>query len=97
MHSVLATISSSHLTCLVWLEVLSKGIEGKLEGIPYFIAEVSVPNNPLHVQVDVTPLGRVGAKGKAHCVCATLWNAIRIVSFLQEMRVIILIPICTLT
>ena len=67
-------------------KVLPKGIEGELEGIPYLVAEVPISYDPLHIQVDVVPLRRVGTEGKAHGVSATLGNAIRIVSPLQVWR-----------
>ena len=66
-------------------EPFTKGIEGELHGVPDLVAEVSVSNDPLHVQVDVTPLGSVDAQSESHCIRATLRDALRVVGFLCVM------------
>ena len=43
-------------------ETLPKATEGKLGGVPELVAEMAVPQYPVHIQVDITAWGRGGGK-----------------------------------
>lgn len=72
----------THLLAGAWLEVLAQHPQREAEGVPDFVAKVSVADDPLDVEVDVPALGRVGAECKAHGVRATLRDALWVVGFL---------------
>lgn len=70
-------------------EILPQATEGELGGIPKFVAEMAVTQNPVHVQVDVTALGCVGAQSKPEGVGATLRNPrreVRLLPFLSLLH-----------
>ena len=77
------SFETSYLFSWWWHIAITKAIEGEFHGIPNFVAEVSIANHTLHIQVDVSSLSCVGTQCKPHGIRTTLRDPFRIVSFLE--------------
>ena len=68
------------------MEIGTETHHGKFRGVPHLVAEETISLHAQDVEIDVAPLGRVGAEGEAEGVRSTFWNSIGIISCLAEFR-----------